>query len=49
MAAFKTFLQSEKFVGLSVTEVNPDHDPGLKMTQELVKDIVDGLGVFRKI
>ncbi|ETI27094.1 hypothetical protein G647_09776 [Cladophialophora carrionii CBS 160.54] len=43
MAAFKTFLSSDKIVGLSIAEVNPDHDPGLRMTTELVDNIVDGL------
>ncbi|OCT49515.1 hypothetical protein CLCR_07419 [Cladophialophora carrionii] len=43
MAAFKTFLRSDKVVGLSIAEVNPDHDPGLRMTTELVDNIVDGL------
>jgi arginase family enzyme len=44
MAAFKTFLRSEKLVGLSVAEVNPDHDPGLKMTKQLIEEVVSGLG-----
>ncbi|EXJ61532.1 hypothetical protein A1O7_01960 [Cladophialophora yegresii CBS 114405] len=43
MAAFKTFLRSDKVVGLSIAEVNPDHDPGLRLTRELVDNIVDGL------
>ncbi|KAJ9605670.1 hypothetical protein H2200_009519 [Cladophialophora chaetospira] len=43
MTALKAFLRSEKVVGLSVAEVNPDHDPGLKMTKQLVDNIVDGL------
>jgi arginase len=43
MAAFKTFLGSEKLVGLSIAEVNPDHDPGLSMTKQLVGEIVAGL------
>jgi arginase len=43
MAAVKVFLNSEKAVALSVAEVNPDHDPGLKMTEALVDHIVDGL------
>lgn len=43
MAAFKVFLQSEKVIGMSVAEVNPDHDPGLKMTKELVHNVVDSL------
>lgn len=43
MAAVKTFLASEKAVGLSLAEVNPDHDPGLMMTGQLVAQIVDAL------
>ncbi|KAI9674835.1 MAG: hypothetical protein M1822_009031 [Bathelium mastoideum] len=43
MAAVKIFLKSEKSIALSVAEVNPDHDPGLKMTERLVDEIVDGL------
>jgi len=43
MDAFKIFLSSKKSVGLSVAEVNPDHDPGLKMTAQLVDEIVKGL------
>ena len=43
MAAVKTFLRSEKTVGLSVAEVNPDHDPELRMTSQLVDEIVEGL------
>lgn len=42
--ALNVFLKSEKCVGLSVAEVNPDHDPGLEMTRRLVDDIVTGLG-----
>ena len=43
MAALKIFLKSSKCVGLSVAEVNPDHDPGLKMTEQLIDEIVEGL------
>jgi arginase len=43
MAAVKVFLGSKKAVALSVAEVNPDHDPGLRMTEMLVDHIVDGL------
>jgi arginase family enzyme len=43
MDAVKIFLTSEKSVGLSVAEVNPDHDPGLKMTTRLVDEIVNSL------
>jgi arginase len=43
MDAVKIFLTSEKSVGLSVAEVNPDHDPGLGMTTRLVDEIVSSL------
>jgi arginase len=43
MTAVKIFLQSKKVVGLSVAEVNPDHDPGLKMTGQLIDEIAAGL------
>lgn len=41
--AFKVFLASDMSVGLSIAEVNPDHDPGLAMTKRLVNDVIDGL------
>lgn len=40
MQAMKIFLASKKVQGLSVAEVNPDHDPGLKMTTRLVDGLV---------
>ncbi|KAL5412474.1 hypothetical protein PMIN06_008408 [Paraphaeosphaeria minitans] len=43
MRALKVFLGNGKCVGLSIAEVNPDHDPGLVMTKRLVDDVVDGL------
>jgi arginase len=43
MAAVNTLLKSDKVVGLSVAEVNPDHDPGYQMTARLVNSLVDGL------
>ncbi|KAF2664967.1 Arginase/deacetylase [Microthyrium microscopicum] len=43
MSAMKIFLKSKKTVGLSVAEVNPDHDPELKMTSQLVEEIVSGM------
>lgn len=43
MSAVKIFLKSEKVVGLSIAEVNVDHDPGLNMTRQLVDEIIDGL------
>ncbi|KAK7189118.1 hypothetical protein PSPO01_04705 [Paraphaeosphaeria sporulosa] len=41
--ALNIFLGSRKCVGLSIAEVNPDHDPGLVMTRRLVDDVVNGL------
>jgi arginase len=43
MDAVRIVLGSGKAVGLSVAEVDPDHDPGLKMTTQLVEEIVDCL------
>ena len=43
MTAMKTFLASDKALGLMIAEVNPDHDPGLKMTERLVDEVVAGL------
>ncbi|KAF2099590.1 Arginase/deacetylase [Rhizodiscina lignyota] len=43
MAAVKVFLNSQKTVGLSVAEVNPDHAPGLTMTGQLLDEIIEGL------
>lgn len=48
MDAVKIFLSSKKSVGLSVAEVNPDHDPGLQMTSQLVDEIVNALKVRAK-
>ncbi len=42
-AALGVFLAGEKVGGLSVAEVNPDHDPGLGMTSRLVESIVGAL------
>ena len=39
MAAFKTVIRSDKIVGLSIAEVNPDHDADLEMTKQLVKEV----------
>lgn len=39
MASVGVFLGSEKCVGLSLAEVNPDHDPELKMTRRLVDKV----------
>ncbi|KAG7407080.1 Arginase [Fusarium oxysporum f. sp. rapae] len=43
MRALKVLLGSEKVGGLTVAEVNPDHDPGLKMTERLTSQIVEML------
>jgi len=43
MGAVKLFLKSKQVVGLSIAEVNVDHDPGLNMTRQLVDEIVEGL------
>ncbi|KAF5569960.1 Arginase [Fusarium phyllophilum] len=43
MRALKVLLGSQKVGGLTVAEVNPDHDPGLEMTERLTCHIVDML------
>jgi len=43
MTALKIFLASKKALGLTIAEVNPYHDPGLKMTGRLVDEVVAGL------
>jgi arginase family enzyme len=43
MDIVKVFITSKKSIGLSVAEVNPDHDPVLKMTSRLVDEIVSCL------
>lgn len=43
MKALKVLLKSPKVGGLAIAEVNPDHDPGLKMTGRLVDEIVEAL------
>ena len=40
MQAVNVFISSEKACGLVIAEVNPDHDPGLKMTNRLVDEVV---------
>ncbi|KAE9381224.1 Arginase/deacetylase [Stipitochalara longipes BDJ] len=48
MDGLKVFMSSKKAVGLSVAEVNPDHDPGLKMTTRLVNEVSSCLeGIMR--
>ena len=48
MAAVRVFLGSSKVGGLTVAEVNPDHDPGLKMTERLSGEIVNMLAARAK-
>ena len=43
MRALKVFLGSAQVVGLTIAEVNPDHDPGLKMVEKLTNNVVDML------
>lgn len=43
MSALKPILGNPKVMGLSVAEVNPDHDPELEMTARLADEIVEGL------
>jgi arginase family enzyme len=47
MRALKVLLSSEKVGGLTVAEVNPDHDPGLEMVEKLTGQIV-GMLASRK-
>ena len=43
MAAMKVFLSNSQVCGLVIAEVNPDHDPGLKMTTRLADELTKGL------
>ncbi|KAI1874727.1 hypothetical protein JX265_004935 [Neoarthrinium moseri] len=43
MRALGVFLGSQKVGGLTVAEVNPDHDPGLQMVERLTDQIVEML------
>jgi arginase len=43
MTSLRIFLASRKAIGLTIAEVNPDHDPGLHMTSRLVDEITLGL------
>ena len=43
MRALKVFLGSSKVEGLTIAEVNPDHDPGLGMVERLTDEIVSML------
>lgn len=42
MKALRIFLASSKAIGLTIAEVNPDHDPGLRMIHRLVDEIILG-------
>jgi arginase len=44
MGALGVFLKDEKVVGLSLAEVNPDHDVWEEMVGRLVDEIVGALG-----
>ncbi|KKY18792.1 putative arginase [Phaeomoniella chlamydospora] len=48
MRALKVFLGSEKVAGLTVAEVNPDHDPGLEMVGRLTDQIVGMLAAIAR-
>jgi arginase family enzyme len=43
MTAVRIFLNSPKAIGLTIAEVNPDHDPGLRMTRRLGDEITLGM------
>ena len=40
MLALDVLLASGNVIGLTVAEVNPDHDPGLVMTKKLTETIL---------
>lgn len=40
MRALKVFAGSDKIGGLTIAEVNPDHDPGLRMLERLTNQVV---------
>ncbi|KAF4958688.1 hypothetical protein FSARC_10961 [Fusarium sarcochroum] len=48
MRALKVLLGSQKVGGLTVAEVNPDHDPGLGMVERLTSHIVEMLAARRE-
>ncbi|KAK5061305.1 hypothetical protein LTR84_007847 [Exophiala bonariae] len=48
MQSLGVFLRSDKVIGLTIAEVNPDHDPGLRMVERLTAEIVDMLGARGK-
>lgn len=47
MRALRVLLGSSKVTGLTVAEVNPDHDPGFVMIDKLASHIADMLGARR--
>ncbi|KAL4732661.1 hypothetical protein ACLX1H_001679 [Fusarium chlamydosporum] len=47
MKALEVLLGSTQVAGLTVAEVNPDHDPGLVMVERLASHIANMLGVRR--
>jgi arginase len=49
MGALKIFVTSDKVGGLTIAEVNPDHDPGLKMTERLTREVVNMIAARRSI
>lgn len=40
MRALKVFVGSDKVGGLTIAEVNPDHDPGLEMVERLTEQVI---------
>ena len=44
MRALKVFLGSPKVAGLTIAEVNPDHDPDFLMIEKLASHVADMLG-----
>lgn len=43
MRALRVILGGEKVAGLTIAEVNPDHDPGLTMVERLTEEVVSML------
>lgn len=48
MRALKVILSSDKIGGLTIAEVNPDHDPGLNMVEQLTNEVVGMLASRHK-
>ena len=46
IAALSEFTRGEKFGGLVVTEVNPDHDPGGELLAALVRTVAGALAAW---